>query len=580
MTKIGRIAIIILNRTLWLMAGTATLLFFSESALRIAGLALRGKDAAIPPGGHVILCEGDSFTFGIGGTAYPRQLQDMLNEKCPQKFHIVNHGIPGSNTAQIYRRLAADIPRILPGTIILIAPYPTWNLAGYDLSGVSWWTLFDKWLLNLKTYKLAKLLLRGFRRAGFLDDDKLPKDLSEDTCHRRMLSDTAGRARALFGSGEIDRALDAVLETLELSYLLDNHETIRTCRSEQFPALREILIAGLARHPGSEKILFCLGEYHFRKAEIPESAGYFEQAIKRYPGSARSYAGLAMCRMRQYDAAGAYGLLARALAIQPTDFKVRMAAARYYINRMDYARAAEELDKISADKKRMFDSHIRELYFHSRHWEKLREFADNSPEDNQGLRLIDYKILSEYWRRKGDEARSLEILKKGLLRYPNSWMAHGLLGSPNFDTEEMMNIILEHGKDIPAVRYGDFYQTVLRLRQKSRKPGQDIYRVMSENFEKDLWKICGLARTYGARLILASYPQQTFEEVEKVAREYGVRYINLEDLFAGRFDSKKEYLSADYCHCNSKGYGFMAEIFAREILESQFHGTCPLERAG
>ncbi len=56
------------------------------------------------------------------------------------------------------------------------------------------------------------------------------------------------------------------------------------------------------------------------------------------------------------------------------------------------------------------------------------------------------------------------------------------------------------------------------------------------------------------------------ETARRVAQAQGLQYIDLRPYFARRFHDRREYIAYDGVHCNTTGYGLMAEILAEEIL--------------
>ena len=91
------------RRIIVVLVGIALSLIVLEVALRIVGSIyahLSESDIVLDRDGrNIILCIGDSVTFGLGapmGFSYPAQLQKMLDESDPKsKFTVINRGRPG-----------------------------------------------------------------------------------------------------------------------------------------------------------------------------------------------------------------------------------------------------------------------------------------------------------------------------------------------------------------------------------------------------------------------------------------------------------------------------------------------------
>ena len=81
----------------------------------------RHEPEEIGEGERVVMCIGDSFTFGLGTSSltksYPAQLQEILRERAGSEWRVVNNGWPGRCThgflERIDEQLAAARPEIL-----------------------------------------------------------------------------------------------------------------------------------------------------------------------------------------------------------------------------------------------------------------------------------------------------------------------------------------------------------------------------------------------------------------------------------------------------------------------------------
>ena len=122
------------RRALALMLG----LLFLEAGLWVASFLLRPEERALFRSGldgrEVILCVGDSNTFGIGLDAeesYPGQLQGML-DRAPtdEGWLVVNMGYPGTNSAEVRAGLRASLASVRPRIVILwVGVTNRWSLA-------------------------------------------------------------------------------------------------------------------------------------------------------------------------------------------------------------------------------------------------------------------------------------------------------------------------------------------------------------------------------------------------------------------------------------------------------------------
>lgn len=116
---------------LGLLAGLVSL----EFAGRLAGGVARAflRPAPVPPAfdGFTVLCEGDSFTYGIGAEhGYPEQLQDLLVAASSAPVRVVNRGLPGIGTDRIRAGFARRLSELRPDVVVFWAGTNNeWNFA-------------------------------------------------------------------------------------------------------------------------------------------------------------------------------------------------------------------------------------------------------------------------------------------------------------------------------------------------------------------------------------------------------------------------------------------------------------------
>lgn len=117
------------------------LLFIVLSCL-VLELALQGAHwihaamepaPALPhPGAPVILCVGDSHTYGVklpAEQSYPGQLQSLFDRQ-GIAVNVVNAGIPGENTSELRRRLPELLVRYRPVAVVILSCLNnSWNRA-------------------------------------------------------------------------------------------------------------------------------------------------------------------------------------------------------------------------------------------------------------------------------------------------------------------------------------------------------------------------------------------------------------------------------------------------------------------
>ncbi len=132
----------------------------------------------------IILCLGDSSTFGLGASnvfkySYPSQLQKILNEKNhAKKFKVINLGVPGSNSSQLLNRLRNNILKYKPAIIIVqTGENDYWNLYEsnignyYNVSFFKRLFLSTELILNYsKLYRFLKLISVASNKSKIVAD--------------------------------------------------------------------------------------------------------------------------------------------------------------------------------------------------------------------------------------------------------------------------------------------------------------------------------------------------------------------------------------------------------------------------
>lgn len=138
-----------LQRLATVLLGIVLALALAEGALQVAALVVR-KQARVATGptppppqataaGPVILCVGDSFTYGSGSSSsamsYPGQLETWLraNDASGRAWVVHNAGWPGRNSSEVARKLRGFLDEVHPDYVcVLVGLNNRWNLRGTD----------------------------------------------------------------------------------------------------------------------------------------------------------------------------------------------------------------------------------------------------------------------------------------------------------------------------------------------------------------------------------------------------------------------------------------------------------------
>lgn len=105
-------------------------LLLLELVLQVGALVVAWTHDGTPAGSaddgvQVVLCVGDSFTYGLGAsdpqrTSYPAQLQARLDDLEPDRWRVVNAGHPGRNSRGVLERIDAQLREHDPDHVVVL----------------------------------------------------------------------------------------------------------------------------------------------------------------------------------------------------------------------------------------------------------------------------------------------------------------------------------------------------------------------------------------------------------------------------------------------------------------------------
>ncbi len=154
-----------LRKTGLVLLGTLGGLVALEIVLQVGALVL-GRAASAPAvsgDGAVVLCVGDSFTYGLGA-ADPEQSYPSVLGRVPgfEDVQVVNLGWPGQDSGRVLARLPAQLETVSPAVVCVLAGYNDFWSGGAVPSAASGF--------ELRTVRLAKLILAALRGGPATDE--------------------------------------------------------------------------------------------------------------------------------------------------------------------------------------------------------------------------------------------------------------------------------------------------------------------------------------------------------------------------------------------------------------------------
>ena len=169
-------------------AGAVLAFLILESSLRILGSQYQPLDVEDASLRHVIsdtektviLCVGDSVTYGIGagrGNDYPRQLERRLNaDRDGEPFIVVNSGLAGANSAMIRARLPLYLDATAPDIVTLLAGCANaTNFFGYSSHVKRDSTLYKvmEVVFKVRTFRMIRAYATKLRQPREIDTHQI-----------------------------------------------------------------------------------------------------------------------------------------------------------------------------------------------------------------------------------------------------------------------------------------------------------------------------------------------------------------------------------------------------------------------
>jgi len=277
------------NRVLVFFVGILTCLVVLEVSLRIVGSIyanLSEPDERLSSdAGQVILCVGDSLTFGLGASSefsYPAQLQKMLSESNPEKnYLVINRGWPGQNTAELLIRLEKYLREFKPSVVtLLIGARNQANYFGYKeylqeshkkKRGL-FLTLHDQ-LDTIRLYKFFRLLFR----------DSIPSNLS----HHNLPEIEPGKYPSEVQQGLKELPGDRGKKSIEDCFGADIHK-----EQGEYDKALEFVLDAVETKEVDVRCYSIAGSIYREQKQYEKALTWFRKGIKKDPTEFRNYDGI------------------------------------------------------------------------------------------------------------------------------------------------------------------------------------------------------------------------------------------------------------------------------------------------
>jgi tetratricopeptide (TPR) repeat protein len=502
------------RRAAFVLGGLAAGVLSLEVLLRLGGLVRRLSEERPPAtrlASRVVLCEGDSFTWGVGGTSYPSRLERLLNgDAAGPGYAVVNKGFAGNTSSVVLRDLPAHLAEYRPDVLVLlIGQNDQWNTLRTDIpaEGMPWAYRLDRQLLRSRLYTFGKLLGRERRRRSAPSPAEAPPAPAPVRPRPTTTVDPSPPLRRLLD--------DAQAAAVELRW--------------------------------------------------DEAASLFRRAAELAPGDADLHLGQANARLAENRNAEALVHVREAERLEPDWATVHLMKGETLSRLGDFAgaercyRRAVELEPGSEE----VLYRVANIHFYRRDWDAALVFAERglaAAVDRTRFHLLLGRIHS--WR--GERTPARKHFREALMASPESEEVVTEItqhARRNLDFEGLRPVY----QGVPRVELNPQYERLVLLERLTRSDAGAADAALYQGTVRNVRDALRAARRAGASAILCSYPETSQPGMSEVARVEGAEYVDFTDLFARRFAKRAEWTAFDDAHCNDRGYAFMAETLAGKV---------------
>ena len=372
-----------------------------------------------------ILCDGDAFTWGLGGKSYPTQLQELLNARAGRDiFQVINTGVPDKSVGQSAREMPEFFSKYNPDALILLSGGTQeyeWRFAAEPPK-----TFFRRLFARSRVLDLSKKLIAvwgiGAAAADVSDwlKGKFGKKLQFSSAEE--LSSEIDRAVASGDTARCLRLFRSNRHLLRSSCEVVVNSAHKLAKVIGYDALEDYIVSLInADLLPPDVIQNVVNSYRFKvsRIELPVilRAQYLcELGIKKWPLRPEPYicAAEVCSRPGQYQLAEAYAK--KSMELAPDNHNAYAMLADVYALQGEYDRAEaviRDFPKARAELKRK----ILEIQFRSGKYDlaarNTERHISSNPRDAEAARLLATIYLKQ---RKFQKVAS--SLKRLLTIYP------------------------------------------------------------------------------------------------------------------------------------------------------------------
>ncbi len=491
--------------------GFVAALVLLEASLRVLGafqVSRAGGRPEKPAGRRVILCVGDSFTYGLGAApedSYPRQLERLFEA---QNVAVINKGMPGTNTAQMLNRFEQYLNETKPDAVVILAGGAnTWNYKGYYAYARenAWYArLFDR-IYDVRLYRLIRLLASDVRR------------------RRAEKRDGPDAGRGGTSSAAANARYDAALSYGHTAKYRDSKECWEEIKR---------LAGEISANPADIENYCKIGTYYQKFGLYDKAMGYYAQALRLAPRDVYILKELGYLHMKSGQPERALRYFEQALRENPREPGIWLGMGRAYsrIGRKDKAL-------------------------------KCFEKGIALEPENTGY----YFDAGTICRERSDNGTALRYFKKGIEIAPDdeendNYAALGSLYRACYGRRlngEIAAFIRQLAKE---GRHNNQWLKSLMMIVNGQRDGN--FAAVERWIAHDVAEMVRISRRRGIDVVIQSYPANRPVNgiLKTAAGRFCVPYVDNAAVFSRLLDRRpRSDLFIPDGHCTGRGYGVMAK---------------------
>jgi len=593
------------QKLLLILFGLSIGFLILEGGLRLAGFIytyLQEKDnlrSLRNNSDYVILCLGESTTVVGGKESYPRQLEEILNDRnAGISFSVINRGIPGTTTRGILSRLKMNLDRYQPDMVISmmgindeLMPIPSGEL-------IQTTTRSSAPYQRLRVVKLGGWL---WENALWMMGTNRPKDSHNNIPGNTMLSTGEG------DEGEKPRS--GGIPGLSGGDFQKNDPTDEHLKRKEWDEAIPLLLKKLEDEPDNIKVMVLLGTCYRKVGRLSESENILQRALALEPGNWKAHyemGGIFRTRNKPNKSISEY---IKAVKINPSE-KVMNQLIRAYLSRSEilpefnrsphkkylllavsfryagdneaaqkwYTRAIPEntpiIDSSSGEEETGF-------------WELIIEMAEEPRETAmEGGRDIDknYLFWGEAFEMCGVKDIAEELYKKSVEVNPCSyafvWLGGRYIEKGNYEkTEKLCRkvISIDPDNDLAwrVLAFGCRKQGRVKEAGEYREKADKIKaRNVNQTVARYYQEMKDVVLSRGIQLVCVQYPMRKLDHLKAILPDHrGIEFVDNEEIFKDAVQKNgydryfSDIFAGDFGHCTREGNRLLASNIAGIILE-------------